>query len=45
MHVTQSLSQGTNWPMNPSERLARKNLFSSFVIEGIDHLKKNLDNI
>jgi hypothetical protein len=31
--------------MNPFEKLGGKNLSSSSVMEGIDHLRKNLDNI
>jgi hypothetical protein len=31
--------------MNPSKKLAGKNLSSSSVMEGIDHLKKEFDNI
>jgi hypothetical protein len=31
--------------MNPSKKLAKKNLSSSSVMEGTDHLGENLDNI
>jgi len=31
--------------MNPFKKLARKNLSSSLVMEGTDHLRKNLDDI
>jgi hypothetical protein len=31
--------------MNPSKKLAKKNLSSSLVMEGTYHLKKNLENI
>jgi hypothetical protein len=30
--------------MNPFKKLVRKNLSSSLIMEGIDHLGKNLDN-
>jgi len=45
MHATQSLFQVTSQPMNPSKKLVGKNLSSSSVMEGTDHLKKNLNNI
>jgi hypothetical protein len=31
--------------MNPFEKLVGRSLFSSLVMEGIDHMRKNLDNI
>ncbi len=31
--------------MNPFKKLTKKNLSSSLVMKGTDHLKKNLDNI
>jgi len=31
--------------MNPSKKLVGKNFSSSSIMEGTDHLKKNLDNI
>jgi hypothetical protein len=45
LHATQSLFQVTSWPMNPLKKFVKKNLSSSLVMEGTNHLKKNLDNI